>query len=122
MVYRPNKESLIVVSKENYSLVKYFSFYIYVFLAYLFLFIIIYLVGIFIKTKTSLISWNAINHRMHLLFKTRIQLSLVIAVVISISIMGIVTYSYISNLNESQEQDKLSQKLHAIQNLSLIHI
>ena len=117
MVYRPNKESLIVVSKENYSLVKYFSFYIYVFLAYLFLFIIIYLVGIFIKTKTSLISWNAINHRMHLLFKTRIQLSLVIAVVISISIMGIVTYSYISNLNESQEQDKLSQKLHAIQNI-----
>jgi nitrogen fixation/metabolism regulation signal transduction histidine kinase len=31
--------------------------------------------------------------------------------------MGIVTYLYISNLNESQEQEKLSQKLHAIQNI-----
>jgi signal transduction histidine kinase len=54
---------------------------------------------------------------MQLLFKTRIQLSLVIAVVISISIMGLVTYLYIINLNQTQEQDKLSQKLHAIQNI-----
>lgn len=117
MVYRPNKESLIVVSKENYSLVKYFSFYIYVFLVYLFLFVIIYLIGVISKTKTSLISWVEISQRMQLLFKTRIQLSLVVAVVISISIMGVVTYLYIRNLNESQEQEKLSQKLHAIQNI-----
>lgn len=117
MVYRPNKASLIVVSKENYNFVKYFSFYVYVFLVFLFLFLIIYLFQVFTEVKTHFFSWNAINQRMQLLFKTRIQLSLVIAVVISISIMGFVTYLYIINLNQTQEQDKLSQKLHAIQNI-----
>ena len=115
LVYRPNKEVLIVVSKAKNSLVNYISFFAYVFLIFLILFLIIYFIGILLNETQVQFTFSAISKRLQLLFKTRVQLSLLFTIIISITIMGVVTYQYISNLNSSQQEEILSKNLHAIQ-------
>ena len=115
LVYRPNQEVVIVVSKAKNSLVNYISFFAYVFLIFLILFLIIYFIGILLNETQVQFTFSAISKRLQLLFKTRVQLSLLFTIIISITIMGVVTYQYISNLNSSQQEEILSKNLHAIQ-------
>ena len=115
LVYRPNQDVVIVVSKAKNSLVNYISFFAYVFLIFLVLFLAIYLIGILLNKQQVQFTFSAITNRLQLLFKTRVQLSLLFTIMISITIMGVVTYQYISNLNTSQQEEILSKNLHAIQ-------
>jgi len=115
LVYRPNQEVVIVVSKVKNSLVNYISFFAYVFLIFLVLFLAIYFVGILFNESQVKFTLSAISNRLQLLFKTRVQLSLLFTIIISITIMGVVTYQYISSLNTSQQEEILSNNLHAIQ-------
>ena len=115
LVYRPNQEVVIVVSKAKNSLVNYISFFAYVFLIFLVLFLAIYFIGILLNKQQVQFTFTAITNRLQLLFKTRVQLSLLFTIIISITIMGVVTYQYISNLNTSQQEEILCKNLHAIQ-------
>ncbi len=115
LVYRPNPEVMIVVSKLKNSIVNYISFFAYVFLIFLILFLAIYFIGILLNEPQVQFTFSAISKRLQLLFKTRVQLSLLFTIIISITIMGVVTYQYISNLNTSQQEEILSKNLHAIQ-------
>jgi signal transduction histidine kinase len=115
LVYRPNQDVVIVVSKAKNSLVNYISFFAYVFLIFLVLFLAIYLICILLNKQQVQFTFSAITNRLQLLFKTRVQLSLLFTIIISITIMGVVTYQYISNLNTSQQEEILSKNLHAIQ-------
>ena len=115
LVYQPNQKVVIVVSKAKISIVNYISFFAYVFLIFLLLFLLIYFIGILLNEQQVQFTLSAISKRIQLLFKTRVQLSLLFTIIISITIMGVVTYQYISNLNSSQQQEILSKNLHAIQ-------
>ena len=55
-----------------------------------------------------------INWRFRLLFRTRIQLSLILTIIFSLSIVAYITFIYISDQYTRQQNERLSQKVRSI--------
>lgn len=112
LIYKPSKRNLIVVSKEenafltNLTALTFFFVFILTFSA-----IVILIRLLFIRVKIFNINNNKINWSFkinfdRILYKTRIQFSMIFAVVITLVLVGIITFVSISKQYQSQ-QDKL---------------
>lgn len=114
LIYKPSQRNLIVVSKEGNTLffgVTSGTFFFVIFLA--FGIIIMLLVWLWQRIKifnvnNSRIKWSIKVSLGRLLYKTRIQFSMVFAVVVTLILVGFVTFFSISTQYHAQ-QDKATR-------------
>jgi two-component system, NtrC family, nitrogen regulation sensor histidine kinase NtrY len=115
LIYKANKDVLIVVSKSIDSKTTAFTTFSYVFGLFAFFLLIFYLRRLLGKRFNLLtINFNNIPGRFKILFKTRIQLSLILTILLSLGIVGYITFVYITDQYTKQQNERLSQKVRSI--------
>ncbi len=115
LVYKPNNEILIVVSKSNDSEFKILALFSYIFGIFSGLVFVFYVRRLLSKSYNLLtINFKNMRGRIRILFKTRIQLSMIISVILSVSIIGYITFLYISDQYNKQQSERVSQKTRSI--------
>ena len=131
LVYEPSKRTLIVVSKENDIFINTITSITFFFIIFLFFAVICITVRwLWARIRIMYIKDNYLHWVLQLnfdkiLYKTRIQLSIVFAVVVTLIMVGIITYlSIVDQYNEQQEQtisDKVSHIAKAFESGNLIY-
>jgi signal transduction histidine kinase len=131
LVYKPSKRTLIVVSKENDILINTITSVTFFFIVFLvFAAICITIRWLWARIRIMYIKDNYLHWVLQLnfdkiLYKTRIQLSIVFTVVITLIMVGIITYfSIVDQYNAQQEQtisDKISHVAKAFESSNLIY-
>jgi two-component system nitrogen regulation sensor histidine kinase NtrY len=128
LIYKPSKRNMIVVSKEEnfvINIITSVTFFFIVFLA--FSVIVIFIRWLWARIRILYIKDNYLRWVLKLnfdkiLYKTRIQFSIVLAVVITLILVGIITYlSIIEQYNEQQDNlisNKISHIAEAFENSS----
>jgi signal transduction histidine kinase len=120
LIYKPTERTLIVVSKENKPLifsVASLTFFFVVFLVFSVLVIASRWLWMRIKIlsiKNNRFSWNFKLNLGLVLYKTRIQFSMVFAVVVTLVMVGIITYLSISTEYQTQQDKTIRDKIHKI--------
>ncbi|OOQ57611.1 ATP-binding protein [Mucilaginibacter pedocola] len=117
LLYKPSNRNLIVVTREENrvaSIVTALTFFFVVILAFAGLVLLVRL--LWIKVKIFNINNNRINWSFKwnfdkLLYKTRIQFSMIFAVVITLVLVGIITFVSISTQYQSQQDKNIRTKL-----------
>jgi two-component system nitrogen regulation sensor histidine kinase NtrY len=119
LVYRPNARELIVVTKEDnklYTVVTSLTFFFMVFM--LFVFVVLATEWVYKNHKLfdriKAIRWNFWDSFDKVLYKTRIQLSMVFAVVITLFIIGVLTFISVSSQYQNQQDDFIHDKISRI--------
>jgi len=131
LIYEPSKRTLIVVSKENDILINTITSITFFFIVFLFFAVICITVRwLWARIRIMYIKDNYLHWVLQLnfdkvLYKTRIQLSIVFAVVITLIMVGIITYlSIVDQYNAQQEQtisEKVSHIAKAFESSNLIY-
>jgi len=117
LLYKPSNRNLIVVTRETNnvaSIVTALTFFFVVILAFGSLVLLIHL--LWKKVKIFNINDNRINWSFKLnfdrvLYKTRIQFSMIFAVVITLVLVGVITFVSISTQYESQQDKSIRTKI-----------
>ncbi|HTD39783.1 MAG TPA: ATP-binding protein [Mucilaginibacter sp.] len=131
LIYEPSKRTLIVVSKENDTLINTITSVTFFFIVFLFFGVICITVKWLwgririMYIKDNYLHWVFRLNFDKVLYKTRIQLSIVFAVVVTLIMVGIITYlSIVDQYNAQQEQtisNKISHIAKAFESSSLIY-
>lgn len=116
LVYEPSERDIIVITKEDdmfYSGITSLTFFFLVFLAFnLIVLGIIYLWKNYRSLlKKKSIKWIFWENFDKVLYKTRIQLSMVFAVVITLVIIGVITFLSVRNQYQSQQDQIIHDKM-----------
>jgi two-component system nitrogen regulation sensor histidine kinase NtrY len=117
LIYKPTKRNLIVVSKEEDVVIKIITsvtFFFIVFLAFGVIVIILRWLWTRIRIlyiKDNFLHWALRVNLDKILYKTRIQFSIVFAVVITLVLVGIITYISIIDQYNAQQDDMISDKI-----------
>ena len=120
--FKPNDRTLIVVSKKEsplFSIITSLTFFFIIFLAFSVVVILCIWAWTRIKILTitnDKIKWGLRLNFDKVLYKTRIQLSMVLAVVITLMLVGAVTYASISMQYQSQQDKMIRDKIVRITN------
>ncbi|OCX50280.1 hypothetical protein BEL04_23515 [Mucilaginibacter sp. PPCGB 2223] len=116
LIYQPSERDIIVITKEDdmfYSGITSLTFFFLVFLAFtLILLGLIYLwknYRTLIKIKS--VKWMFWENFDKVLYKTRIQVSMVFAVVITLFIIGVITFLSVRNQYISQQDEIIHDKM-----------
>jgi signal transduction histidine kinase len=120
LIYKPNFNNTIVITHKKITFwreLAALSFFFIIFLitaiviySYRWVFSSIYISNISLKNiQKKLLAFNN-----RILYKTRIQIALVLAVVSSLFIIGIITFSYISIQYKDQQKEFLSNRIKII--------
>lgn len=120
-VYKADQSKLIVISKEKVSYVvrlATLSFFFLVFL--LFSFVMYLFVWLISNADNNKADWFNINRYLminanKILYKTRIQLSIVMSVVATLLIVGWTTFYYIKNEYLEQQNESMREKIRKVQ-------
>ena len=120
LVYRPSSRNLILVSKEE-------SVFIHgvTSLTFFFIVFLVFSVGIIMTrwlwvririlyVKDNYLHWHIRLSFDKILYKTRIQFSIIFAVVITLVLVGFITYVSISNQYQAQQDNTISAKINRI--------
>lgn len=115
LVYHPAPDTFIVVSRKIETLFKVFAIFSYIFgFLSVFLFLL-YLRRTIVKNISFLNSnFRDIIKNRGILFKTRIQFSIIITVIASLLVIGYITFIYITRQYDVQQEEHLNQKIHSI--------
>jgi signal transduction histidine kinase len=117
LIYKTSQRNLIVVSKEENTLffaVTSMTFFFVLFLAFSFLIIITQWLRHRLKIVTvsdNRINWGFKINLDLILYKTRIQFSMVVAVVATLILVGIITYFSISTQYQTQQEKAIREKI-----------
>ncbi|MEO6521732.1 MAG: ATP-binding protein [Mucilaginibacter sp.] len=119
LIYQPKGSELIVVSKADdkiFSIVTSLTFFFLVFLIYVFLLLGVEWLWKNLKKfdKIKGLRWNFWDSFDKILYKTRIQLSMVFAVVITLLIIGILTFISVSAQYATQQDEFIHDKISRI--------
>ncbi|MEO8794851.1 MAG: HAMP domain-containing sensor histidine kinase [Daejeonella sp.] len=120
LIYRPNQSKLIIISKEVSGLLPQLASVSFIFLILLlfaflvFLFRWVWYSFINNDIRFSNIRWNNIFIPGRMLYKTRIQVSMVSAVVLTLVITGIITYYNISKQYREQQEQAILDKVNKV--------
>ncbi|MEJ7779306.1 MAG: ATP-binding protein [Daejeonella sp.] len=120
LVFQPNQKKLIVISKEVNTLVNQLASMSFIFLLLMFFSLLVYLLhGLWYSLYNYNISfrnfrWNYLITTNRMLYKTRIQFSMVAAVVLTLLITGIITFYNISHQYREQQEGTILDKLNKI--------
>lgn len=120
IIYKPNKRNLIVVSKAEDIIVNTITSITFFFIVFL-----VFSVGIIIMRWTwgririlyiadNLFHWVFKLNFDKILYKTRIQFSIVFAVVVTLVLVGVITYISIVDQYVEQQDDMISDKISRI--------
>jgi two-component system nitrogen regulation sensor histidine kinase NtrY len=120
LIYQPSLRKVIVVSQPENNLVAYLAsltFFFVVLLAFsavVILFSWLWNRITIIKITTHSIRWNFRANFEHLLYKTRIQFSMIFAVVATLALVGVITYISVTAQYQEQQDETISTKVSAI--------
>lgn len=115
LIYKANNDLVIVVSKPVDSKTKILTLFSYVFGLFSFFLFVFYMRRTLGKRFNLLtINFRNFNGKFRILFKTRIQLSLVLTIIFSLGIVGYITFIYITEQYTQQQNERLSQKVRSI--------
>ncbi len=130
LIYEPSQRKLIVVSKENDILINTITSITFFFIVFLvFAAVCITIRWLWARVRIMYIKDNYLHWVLQLnfdkiLYKTRIQLSIVFTVVVTLIMVGIITYlSIVDQYNAQQEQtisDKISHIAKAFESSNLL--
>jgi two-component system nitrogen regulation sensor histidine kinase NtrY len=120
LIYKPSTRTLIVVSKEDSPI-----FFAVTALTFFFVVLLIFSVTILLirwlwlkirilSIKNDRIKWNFKYHGDFLLYKTRIQFSMVFAVVATLITVGFITFFSLSSEYQRQQDETTRQKVNKI--------
>jgi len=116
LIYKPSERNLIIVSKEENVVVfaiTSVTFFFVIFLAFSIFILLIRWFWLRIKILTinnNQVKWSFKINLDQLLYKTRIQFSMVFAVVITLILVGFITFLSISNQYQAQ-QDRATRDM-----------
>lgn len=116
LIYQPSERKLIVVSKEENRLftgITSLAFFFLVFMLFTLLIIGINYTWNIVKDINTLrgLQWSFWNNIDKVLYKTRIQVSMVFAVVVTLIIIGIITFFSVRNQYLTQQDDAIRDKI-----------
>ncbi|MBK0380245.1 ATP-binding protein [Mucilaginibacter segetis] len=117
LLYKPSERNLIVVTKEKNIVLDYLTsltFFFVVLLAFSALVILIRLLWIKVKIfnfNNNRINWNFKIGFDKILYKTRIQFSMIFAVVITLILVGFITFISISTQYQQQQDNIIRSKI-----------
>ncbi|MES2809393.1 MAG: ATP-binding protein [Bacteroidota bacterium] len=117
LIYKPTDRNLIVISKEESTFfydVTSVTFFFVVFLAFSIITLAASWAWLRIKILTitnNKVKWGIKITLDNLLYKTRIQFSMVFAVVVTLIFVGIVTYVSISTQYQTQQEKTIREKI-----------
>jgi len=120
LIYMPTARNLIVVSKEKsplFFITASSTFFFVVFMVFSVLVILVRWLWLRIKVltiKNNRISWNFKINLDLVLYKTRIQFSMVFAVVATLILVGIITFVSISTEYDTQQNKAIRDKISKI--------
>ncbi|WP_377165463.1 sensor histidine kinase [Mucilaginibacter terrae] len=120
LVYQPSVRKVIVVSQPENDLFAYLASLTFFFVMLLTFSAVVILVSwlwnriTIIKITTNSIRWNFRANFEHLLYKTRIQFSMIFAVVATLVLVGIITYISITAQYQEQQDEMISAKVTTI--------
>lgn len=121
LVYAPVKAKLVVISKENVSSIMLLATLSFFFLVFIIFSVILYtLIWLLKNIDESWGGWFNINRSLminanKILYKTRIQFSIVLSVVATLLIVGWATYFYISKEYRIQQDNFIKDKIRKVQ-------
>ena len=131
LIYEPTKRYQIVVSKKDdivFDTITSITFFFIVFLIFSVICVIVRWLWMRLRImyiKDNYLHWVLRLNFDKILYKTRIQFSIVFAVVVTLILVGIITYfSIIDQYNEQQEQtisDKVSRIAKAFESSGFMH-
>jgi signal transduction histidine kinase len=117
LIYQPNSRRQIIVSKEQSSMLDQLASVSFIFLVFLFFASFLYLMQwlwngmLHYQLSWRNFKWNYLIKANKMLYKTRIQLSMVLAVVITLLITGMITFYNISGQYRQQQEEFVLDKL-----------
>ena len=120
-VNRPNSSKLIIISKEKVSYIARLATLSFFFLVFILFGIILYLLIWIIKNiDDNKAGWFSFNRYLminanRILYKTRIQVSIVLSVVATLLIVGWTTFFYIKDEYLKQQENSIREKLRKVQ-------
>jgi len=121
LVYMPVPSKVIVISKEQVSSVVRLATLSFFFLVFILFSLTVYILIWTLKNiDESWTGWFNINRSLminanKILYKTRIQFSIVLSVVATLLIVGWTTYFYIRNEYREQQEDFIKEKIRKVQ-------
>lgn len=121
LIYSPGYSKVVIISKESVSYVIRLATLSFFFLVFILFSITLYtLIWLLKNLDESWGGWFNINRSLminanKILYKTRIQLSIVLSVVATLMIVGWTTYFYIRDGYRKQQQDFMKEKLRKVQ-------
>ncbi|WP_462266852.1 sensor histidine kinase [Mucilaginibacter sp.] len=116
LVYQPSQRKLIVVTREDDDLVNSLTTLTFFFIVLLtFAIMVIGLVWLWVRVKVLTVKnnqlvWSFKLRFNRILYKTRIQLFMIIAVVITLLLVGIITFISIQSQYIQQQDDMMTDK------------
>lgn len=120
-VYKPDNTKLIVISKERIPYINRLAKLSFFFLVFIIFGVAIYILTWFVrKLEDSRAGWFSINRYLminanRILYKTRIQLSVVLSVVATLLIVGWTTFFYIKDQYLKQQETTIREKIRKVQ-------
>jgi two-component system nitrogen regulation sensor histidine kinase NtrY len=120
-IYKPNAAQLIVITKEKNSFIVRLATLSFFFLVFILFGIAVYiLIWLFKHINDHKTGWFNLNRYLminanKILYKTRIQLSIVLSVVATLIIVGWTTFYYIKNEYQKQQQNSIREKVRKVQ-------
>lgn len=120
LIFQPNPRRLIIVSKERSTTLDQLASVSFIFLVFLFFATFLYAVRwlwdsiLHYHVSWRNFRWNYLISANKMLYKTRIQVSMVFAVVITLLITGVITFYNISTQYRDQQEDLVLDKLNKI--------
>lgn len=120
-VYRPDASKFIVITKEKIPFVVRLATLSFFFLVFIMFGIVLYMIVWVVRNvEDNSVGWFNINRYLminanKILYKTRIQLSIVLSVVATLIIVGWTTFYYIRNDYVKQQQNSIRDKVRKVQ-------
>ena len=120
-VYQPDRSKLIVISKEKIPYIERLSTLSFFFLVFILSGIVFYIfIWILTNVENNKAGWFSINRYLminanKILYKTRIQVSIVLSVVATLLIVGWTTFFYIREEYKTQQEDAIREKVKKVQ-------
>ncbi|MET4081033.1 two-component system nitrogen regulation sensor histidine kinase NtrY [Pedobacter sp. UYP30] len=121
LVFKPSLSKLVVISKANPDYIERMAVLSFFFIVFIVFSLVLFgLVWIVKNLEDDKVGWFTVNRSLminanKILYKTRIQLSVVLAVVATLIIVGWITYFYMDKEYRSQQNDIIKQKIRTVQ-------
>ncbi|MGM9476685.1 ATP-binding protein [Pedobacter sp. GSP4] len=121
LIYKPSDSKMVIISKQKVDYVERLAALSFFFLVFIIFSLVLYgLIWLIKNLDDDKVGWFSINRSLminanKILYKTRIQVSIVLSVVATLVIVGWVTYYYMNNEYRGQQDAILKDKIRKVQ-------